>query len=231
MEFCCHKPVALRRRLASHHEVHGGEEVIPTTSDQAVGSESQAVSSLLGSSRSKLECLKKASQTVGNGSSPGGHAHNGEDVTDGLDVAELTSQGPVPGKSIRAHGKILVVEHLETRVLDGVKSLRDLAHVGDTITLLDTQSNLTVAEVIVVVLVGHEPLVHTEDTTGLENSEDLAVDTLKSRGVASSLNGIDGIEAVVREGHLLKGVLAGGRDPRMLDCTNHKVTLDKLELV
>jgi hypothetical protein len=196
-------PVRLRSRLASHHEVHGGKEMIPTASDQAVCSESQTVSSLLGSCRGELEGLKETSQVVGNGSTPGGHADNGENVTDGLDVAELARQGPPPGESVGAHCQILVMEHFEARVLDGINALGDLAHVGDAITLLDTQSNLTVAEVVIVILIGHEPLINTENATRLKHSEDLAVDTLEGRSVTGSLNGIDSIEAVVREGHLL----------------------------
>ncbi|KAI6771855.1 hypothetical protein HG531_009480 [Fusarium graminearum] len=171
-------------------------------------SKSQAVSSLLGSGRGKLEGLEETSQTVGDGSTPSGHAHNGEEVTDSLDVAELTSQRPVPGKGVGAIRKILVVEHFEARVVDGSDTLRDLAHVGNTITLFDTQSNLTVAEVVVVVLVSHEPLVHTEDTTGLKNTENLAVDALESGSVNGGLNGINGIEAVVGERHLLPWELA-----------------------
>jgi hypothetical protein len=182
--------------------------MIPTASDQAVCSESQTVSSLLGARRSELEGLKETSQVVGNGSAPGGHADDGENITNGLDVAELARQGPPPGESIRAHCQILVVKHLKARVLNGIDALGDLAHVGDTISLLDTQSNLTVAEVIIIILVGHEPLIDTENTTRLENSEDLTVDAFEGRGVAGSLNGINSIKAVVREGHLLIKKLA-----------------------
>jgi hypothetical protein len=125
-----------------------------------------------------------------------------------LDVPELTSQRPVPGEGIGTVREILVVEHLKARVVNGSDTLRDLAHVGNTITLLDTQSNLTVAEVVVVVLVSHEPLVHTEDTAGLKNSEDLAVDALESGSVHGSLDSINGIETVVGERHLLTTELA-----------------------
>ncbi|KAI6775056.1 hypothetical protein HG530_001814 [Fusarium avenaceum] len=173
--------------------------MIPTASDQAVCSESQTVSSLLGSCRSELEGLKETSQVVGNGTTPGGHANNSENVTNGLDVAELTRQGPPPGESIGAHCQILVVEHLEARVLDGINTLGDLAHVGDAIALLDTQSNLTVAEVVIVILIGHEPLINTENTSRLKHSEDLAVNTLKVT--------LDKVE-LVRQA-LLEGVVGG----------------------
>lgn len=198
------EPITLRSRLAGHHEVHGGEEVLLGTGDQAVGSQGETVGGLLGAGGSESQSLEETSQAVGNSSAPGGHADNGEDIANGLDVAELTSQRPVPGEGVRAVCQILVVQHLKAGVVDGGNTLRDLAHVGDTITLLDTQSDLTVVEVVVVVVVGHEPLVNTKDTTGLEDTEDLAVDALESRGVDSSLDSVDGIKAVVRERHLLR---------------------------
>jgi hypothetical protein len=86
-----------------------------------------------------------------------------------------------------------------------------------------------VVGVVVVVLVRHQPLVDTEDTTGLENAEDLAVNALKRWCVNSGFDGVDGIERVVRERHLLPSI-----SEEYLGCgerTYHEVTLDVLELV
>lgn len=55
----------------------------------------------------------------------------------------------------------------------------------------------------------------THHSSGLEDLEDLSVDTLKGGGVAGSLNGVNGVEAVGAE-LLLEG---------------HKVALDKRNLV
>lgn len=200
-------------RLAANHQVHRGEELVATTSDKAVGGEGQAVGGLLGASRRNLESLKRTSEVVSSPASPLSHAHNGEDVVDALDVAELARKRPVPREGIRAISKILVVQHLETGRLHGSETLGNLAHVGDTITLLNTEADLAVADVVVVIFLSHQPLVNTEDTTRLEHTEDLAVDALQSGGVASSLNGVDGVERVVGEGHL------------------HEIALDVTELV
>ncbi len=183
------------------------------TSDQAVSSQGQAVSRLLGASRRQTHRLEHTSEAVSDKATPLGHANNGKDVARRLDVAQLARQRPVPGRRIRAVSQILVVQHLKARVLDGVESLLDLAHVGNAITLLDSEADLTVVKVVVVVIISHEPLVDTKDTTGLEHTEDFAIDALEGGGMDGGLDGIDSIEAVVGKGHL------------------HKVTLDKVELL
>lgn len=199
--------------LAGNHEVHGGEEVLAATSNEAVGGQRQAVGRLLGAGGSEAEGLHEAGETVGEGAAPVRHAGDGEDVTDGLDVAHLARQGPVPGVGVGAVGKILVVQHLEAGGLHGVEGLGDLAHVGDAVALLDAEADLAVVQVVVVVLVGHEPLVDAKDAAGLEDAEDLAVDALERGGVDGSLDGVDGVERVVGEAHL------------------HEVALDVVELV
>lgn len=141
-----------------------------------------------------------------------GHADDSEEVQVALHVAELASNGPVPGHGVVAVSKILVVEELETDVLHGSEALADGHHVGDTVADLDGKTNVTVLDVVVVVVVGHEPFIDTKDTTGLEDTVDLAIDTLELGSVDGGLNGVDGIEGVIGEGHL------------------HEVALDELEL-
>lgn len=199
--------------LLADHEVHGSEQVLLSTLDQAVSSESQAVGSLLGALGEETDGLTGADETVGKATAPPGHAGNGEEVPDGAHVLERTGQRVVPGGSIGAGSQILVVENLEASVTDGLQALGDGNHVGDTVTLLDTETDATVLGVIVVVLVSHEPLVDTELATGLEDTEDLAVDTDQLGSVDGSLDGVNGIEGVVGELHL------------------HEVTLDKGHLL
>ena len=141
-----------------------------------------------------------------------GHADDSEEVEVALHVAKLTGNRPVPGHGVVAGSKILVVEELETDVLHGGETLADGHHVGDTVADLDGETNVTVLDVVVVIVVGHEPLIDTENTTGLEDTVDLTVDTLELGSVDGSLDGVDGIERVVRERHL------------------HEVALDELEL-
>lgn len=83
---------------------------------------------------------------------------------------------------------------LKSAGLDGTESLLDLDHLRDTITNLDTVADLTVAGVCRVVVFGHEPFVYTENTAGLQDLEDLSVDTLKRRSVDSGFDCV----AVVR---------------------------------
>ena len=187
--------------------------MFPAASNEAVGGDSQAIGGLLGTGGSESQSLEDTSQAVGNSSAPGGHADNGEDIANGLDVAELTSQRPVPWEGVRAVCQILVVQHLKAGSLHGGQSFLDLAHVGNTVAQLDTETDLTVVKVVVVILISHEPLVDTEDATGLQDTEDLAVDTLKSGSVDSGLDGVDGIKGVILETHL------------------HEVALDEVKLL
>lgn len=150
---------------------------------------------------------------MGEATAPPGHASNGEEVPDGTHVLERTGQRVVPGGSVGAGSKILVVEELKAGILNGLDALRDSDHVGNTVTLLDTETNATVLGVVVVILVSHEPLVDTESTTGLQDTENLAVNTNQLGGVDGGLNGVDSIEGVVGELHL------------------HEVTLDEVHLV
>lgn len=199
--------------LLADHQVHGGEQVLLSTLDQTVSSKSQAVGSLLGALGEEAEALTGTDEAVGKTTAPPGHADNGEEVPDGTHVLEGARQRVVPWGGVRALSQILVVEEIETSILHGLDTLGDADHVGDTVTLLDTQTDATVLGVVVVVLVSHEPLVDTEGTTGLQDTEDLRVDTDQIGGVDGSLNGVDSVEAVVGELHL------------------HEVTLDEGHLV
>ena len=199
--------------LLADHQVHGGEQVLLSTLDQAVSSQGKTVGSLLGSLGEETDLLKGTDETVGETTAPPGHAGNSEEVPDGTHVLEGTGQRVVQGSGVGAGSQILVVEELETGILDGLDTLGDGDHVGDTITLLNTQTNATVLGVGVVVLVSHEPLVDTEGTTRLQDTEDLAVHTDQLGGVDGSLDGVDSVEAVVGELHL------------------HEVTLDEVHLV
>lgn len=132
-----------------------------------------------------------------------GHSEDGGHIAERADVLELARKGPVPWVGVVALSEILVVLHDEASSLHGRQRNLNLLHVGDTVTDLDSETDLTVVGVVVVVGVRHEPLVDTEYTAGLQNAENLAVDALERGGVDSGLDGVDGVEGVVRERHLL----------------------------
>lgn len=77
---------------------------------------------------------------------------------------------------------------LESAGFDGTESFRDFDHLGDTIADFDTVTDLTVVGVCRVVIVGHEPFIYAENTTGLQDLKDLSIDTLKGRSVDSGFD-------------------------------------------
>lgn len=154
-------------RLLADHEVHGGEEVLLSTFDQTVTSQGQAVGGLLGTLREETDGFAGTDKAVGKATAPPGHASNGKKVPGGTHVLEGARQRVVPGDRVGASSEILVVLEVKSSVLYGFETLGDTDHVGDTVTLLDTETNTTVLSIIVVVLVSHKPLVYSEGTTGL----------------------------------------------------------------
>ena len=189
--------------LAANHEVHGGEELLSATSDESVSSNSQRVGGLLGTLGGKAESLESSHKVVCSPAAGLGHADESGEVPDAAHVLELARNRVVPGSGVFAVCKILVDLELESGGLHSGNGNLDLLHVGDTITDLDAETDLTVAGVVVVVSISHEPFVNTKDTAGLQDAEDLGVNALEGRSVDGSLNGVDGIESVLGEGHLL----------------------------
>lgn len=189
--------------LLADHEVHWGEEVLLGTGDETIGTLGEGIGRLLGTLGRKTDHLQEAGKDVHGTATGLGHAEDGEEIKVRLHVLGLTSNTPVPWDRVVTLGKILVVEEVEASILHGLDTLGDGDHVGDTVTLLDGETDISVLEVVVVVLVGHQPLVHTELAAGLEHSVDFAIDANKLGGVDGGLDGVNGIEGVVRERHLL----------------------------
>lgn len=200
-------------RLFCNHEIHRCKQFSLTTCNKAVGGQRQTVGSLLCASGEELEGFHETDETMNETTAPPRHPGDGEEVPRRGHVLERTSKRVVPGDRIRAISQVLVVEEIKASVLDGSQALGHLDHVGDTVSLLNTKTDCAVLRVVVVVLVGHEPFVDTENTTRLEHTLDFLVDTDELGRVDSGLDGVDSVEGVVGELHL------------------HEVTLDEAQLV
>jgi hypothetical protein len=209
---CCHglNPHLSLLGLPANHEVHGCEELLAATSDQSIGGHGQRVGGLLGALGRKANGLERADEPVRGTAADVGHTDERGEVPDALHVLELAADGPVPGQLVGAVGQVLVDLELEAGGLHGGDGNLDLLHVADTITELNAQADLAVVRIVVVVFVGHQPLVDAEDAAGLENAEDLAVDALETGSVDGGLDGVDGVEGVVREVHLHEVALGEG---------------------
>lgn len=190
------------QRLAGNHEVHGGEEVLLSTGNEAVGSDGESIGGLLSSLWRNSEGFHSSDELVHDSTSNLGHTEDTKEVDEGTGVLELTGNWVVPWDWVTTLSQILMVLQLETGSLDGSETLADADHLGDTITNLNTVADLTVLWVLLIVVVGHEPLVDTEASSWLQDLEDLAVDTLEGWGVDGSLDGVDVVEGVWLEAHL-----------------------------
>jgi hypothetical protein len=119
-------------------------------------------------------------------------AGNGErTVPQGLGLADVTLERVVPRNVIIPLGQILLVLDHEPDALQRLPGVVVPPHLGNPVTQLDLVRDLSVLRVRGVVSVRHDPFVDTEDTTGLEDLEDLAIDAFKGRGVAGGLDGVD----------------------------------------
>ena len=196
--------------LSANHEVHGCEQLLPATSDQAISGNRETVSRLLSASGCETYLLEGTDEFVRDSSANLGHADKGGEVPDAAHVLELAGKRPVPRHGVRPVGKILVHLELKASGLHCLECDFDLLHVGDSVTELDAEANLAVVWVVVVVGISHEPLVDSKDTAWLENTENLRVDALEGWRVDCCLDGVDCVERVLGKGHLLHGELVTG---------------------
>lgn len=190
---------------------HGGENAQLGTINEVHSSILERNGDLLGISGQDLELLKQTSTLGSEVAAPLGGTENGENITERLHVLPLAGERVVPGDLIANISQILLVLNLETNILERLLGHLTGVHLGDTITNLDTVGNLTVTGVGLVVLVSQHPLVDTKGSTGLENTVDLAVNTLQNRGVDSGLDRVNGIKGLIGKVHLHKVTLNVGK--------------------
>jgi len=121
------------------------------------------------------------------------------------------AQGVVPGISGICDGRnVAFLEDDEADGLGGVEACGGLVHLGDGVTLLNTMDDSLLEEIVLVVFVGHAPLIAGVLAAGLKDTEDFAVSHLELWGVNSSLDGEDGVEGGVSNGHLVEVTLDEG---------------------
>jgi hypothetical protein len=65
-------------------------------------------------------------------------------------------------------------------------------------------ADLSMLWVVIIVVIGHEPLVNPEYTSGLEDLEDFGIDVFQRWVVSSGFDGVDGVEGFRRKWHLLQ---------------------------
>lgn len=206
-------PLTLRGRLSSYHQVHGCKQLLLPSLYKPIRRFAQALGRLPRTTGEKADGLKGTHERVRHQSTPPVHAQDSGNIPHRLGVPYIAAKGPVPrGGPVVVSGEVLVELELEAGRLDGLRSFRDLHHLRDAAALLDSDANAPVLEVVVVVLLRHEPLVDAEDAPRLQHLEHLAVHALQGGRVDRGLDGVDGVERVLGKWYVLLDeqiVLAG----------------------
>lgn len=196
--------VALSRlRLPRHNKIHGRKQLFLPALDQTIGSDCKAVSRLLCSRRHEPDPFQRANCIMGDVTSPFRHTCNRDHIPQRLRHAQIPIEGVIPGPGVFACSEVFVEFELKAGGSDGLEALGDADHVRDSVALLDSKADAAVLGVVVVVGICHEPFVNAEDAAGFEHAENLGVDALEGGGVHGGFDCIDGVKAVVWEGHLL----------------------------
>ena len=152
------------------------------------------------------------------------HPANREDIPYAPHHAKVPSKRIIPRRCIWPVRQILMKLEIEASGFDGAQAFRHADHVGDTIALLDTEADLAVMRVGVVVCVCHKPFVDAEDTAGFKDTVDLGVHAFEGGRVHGGFDGVDGVEAFGRKRHLLVRIYE-------LGCLRVAVELERVKYV
>ena len=193
----------LIRGLPSNHQIHRREELLLPARHQAVRREPQAIRRLLRPLRRQPDPFQAPDNPMREPPAPLRHPRDRDQIPQAPHHPQVPVQRVVPRFRVLPVGQVLVEFQFETGGFDGGESFGDADHVADAVALLDSQADLAVVRVGVVVGVGHEPFVDAEDAAGLEDAEDLAVDAFEGRGVDGGFDGVDSVEGIRGKGHLL----------------------------
>lgn len=190
-------------RFPRNHQIHRREQLLLRPRHQAIRRQRQAIRRLLRPLRHQPYRLQGPNRVMRHRPPHLRHPRNGYHVAHTPRHPQIPIQRVIPRSRVRPVRQVLVHLELEPCGLNGAQAFGDGDHVGDAVALLDAEADLAVARVGIVVRVGHEPFVDAKDAARFEDAEDLRVDTLQGGGVHGGFDGVDGVEGIVREGHLL----------------------------
>ena len=131
------------------------------------------------------------------------HPRNRRQVPNTTHHAEIPSERIIPRPDIGTICQVLVELQSKASVFDSLKALGDFAHVGDAVALFDAKADFAVVGAVIIVCVSHEPFVDAEDAARFEDAEDLRVDAFEGGSVDGGFNGVNSVEGVGGERHLL----------------------------
>jgi len=157
-------------RLASDSEVHGSEDAKLSGLYERVGSSLEEVLYVNSSGGGKVNELHNLKNFVQDSATQPCVLEVGAKVVSG-------NQRLIPGQVRRQSVvlKVTLFNNLESSALERLQNVLGRRDVGQTVTLLNSFLDGTVLLVRGIVLIGQAPFVASENTSGLENSQDLGV--------------------------------------------------------
>lgn len=196
--------------LAGDEKVHGREDTQKRTLKNSISSSLQN-SRHLGTTRSdQTQRLQSPDHIRRRGTASGRGPENRQVIPEGVRLADIALERVVPLDLVVGLTHVLVLLDRKADGFEGLETILDGEHLGDTVADFEAADDAEVFRVGRVILVGHDPFVASKDSAGFQDPVSLAIDTLKSRGMNGSLNGIAGVVRVIINGHV------------------HEITLDEI---
>ena len=199
--------------FASNKEIHGRENAQKSTFQHRVCSRLKDGRHLGTAGSRQSKSLQGPDHVCCGSTSCCRGAQDGQIVPEGVCLTDIALQGVVPLDLVLGFAHVLMFLDREADSLQSLEAVLARHHLGDAVADLQSTDDSQVFWVGGVVLVSHDPFVTAKDTTGLQDSVGLSVDTLQGRGMDGGLDSVAGVIGSILQGHV------------------HEVTLDKVRAV
>jgi hypothetical protein len=193
-----------RNRLPRHHHVHRREQALFPARNKRISSSRQLSRRLRRAQRRQSQRLHRPQKNPDTNPPDTAHPQHPEEITQSLRASQIASERRIPRPPIRNRrhfplSEILLVLDNEASFLHRFQRFFPGDHVRYPIASLDSQADLTMVLVALVVRVRHHPLVNPEDAAWFQHAENLRVNGFKGGSVDGGFDGVGCVEGVRRE--------------------------------
>mmetsp|Transcript_34590 Transcript_34590/g.50555 ORF Transcript_34590/g.50555 Transcript_34590/m.50555 type:complete len:334 (+) Transcript_34590:614-1615(+) len=195
-------PPRATSELLCQEVVGGGEDLHLAAVHEVQGGGVQDAGHVLGPLGRNAQELQRGDQRVGGDPAQAGHP----EALERVGAVQRGVPGDLVGRVLAAVG-VVVLQHLEAGLLEGLHHLLGRGQRGQPVAHLDALLDLHVPRVTRVVVVAHHPLVAREPAALLEHAGHLGEGLHLVRGVASGLDGVGHVKVPRIPGQLLEVAL------------------------